>query len=64
MRNIEIPYGFEYGAAKVTKACGDERFGVVVIHIKTPRHKRYGLQIRVTKTGMVRVFKDDGTEMA
>ena len=43
----EIPYGFEYGAAKVTRLFSDEKKGWVVIGIDTAKE---ALQIYVTKT--------------
>lgn len=49
----ETQYGFEFGAAKVTRIHSDEKTGKVWMDIKTP--KSY-LQIYVTKTGKVRVF--------
>lgn len=49
----ETTYGFEYGSAKVTRLCSDERLGWVLIGIETPKNKH--LQIYVTKTGKVRI---------
>ena len=48
-------YGFDYGAAKVTRCASDEKKGWVVIEVETPKG-RY--QVYVTKTGKVRVFAD------
>ena len=52
----ETKYGFDYGAAKVTRCCSDEKKGWVVIRVETPR---MGLEIYVTKTGKVRVYDYD-----
>lgn len=49
----EIPYGFEYGSAKVERFHSDSKKGWVIIGIKTPKTE---LQVYVTKTGKVRVF--------
>jgi hypothetical protein len=49
----EIPFGFEYGAAKVTRAMSDEKKGWVVLMLETPKTH---IQIYVTKTGKVRVY--------
>lgn len=50
----QTDYGFEFGAAKVTRACS-MRDGTVIVSIATPRLKA-GVDIYVTKTGKVRVF--------
>lgn len=51
----EIPYGFEYGSAEVTRLCSNEGRGWVVIGIDTPKTN---VQIYITKTGKVRVWCD------
>jgi hypothetical protein len=51
-------YGFEWGSAHVERLFGDET-GHIVIGITTPKAK---LQIHVTKTGKIKVFKD-GVEL-
>lgn len=48
----EIPYGFEFGAAIVTRLFSDEKKGWVTIEVKT---KKTDLQIYITKTGKIRV---------
>lgn len=53
MHYRETQYGFEYGAAEVTRLHSVERTGAVIMQIGTPRG---GLQIHVTKTGKIRVF--------
>lgn len=50
----QTDYGFEFGAAIVTRACSMP-YGTVIVSITTPRLK-IGLDIYVTKTGKVRVF--------
>lgn len=61
MTNIhyeETEYGFEFGAAKVTRLTSDTEKGWVVIKIETPKYKNNGLQIYVTKTGKIRIFSN------
>lgn len=54
-------YGFEYGAAKITRAHSDEKTGAVVMLLDTPKHSgNDAMQIYVTKTGKVRVYSADG----
>lgn len=53
----EIPYGFQWGAAKVTRVASDERRGWAVLSVKTPKQE---LQLYVTKTGKIRVHDPDG----
>jgi len=56
-----IPYGFEYGAAKITRCMSDNVKGWVVLELETPRHKgATALQIYVTKTGKVRIIEKHG----
>jgi len=51
----EIPYGFEFGSAKVTRCASDDKKGWVVIAVDTPKGHH---QVYVTKTGKVRVFTE------
>jgi len=51
----EILYGFKYGAAEVTRLTSDDKKGWVVLQVKTPKTE---IQIYVTKTGKVRIYKD------
>lgn len=51
----ETIYGFEYGPAKVERMCSDDAKGWVVIGIES---KKSRVQVYVTKTGKVRVYKD------
>lgn len=56
----ETKYGFEYGSAKVERIISHEKYGNV-LRVLTPKAL---LEIRVTKTGLVRVksFKIDKTK--
>lgn len=51
----DIPYGFEYGSAEVTRICSDKKRGWVVVQVDTPKNN---VQVYVTKTGKVRVYFD------
>ncbi len=53
----ETDFGFDYGAAKVTRMCSDEKKGWVILRVETPKAE---VQIYVTKTGKVRVFNEQG----
>jgi len=53
----ETKYGFNYGAAKVTRMTSDEKKGWITLGIETPKYKN-PIQIYVTKTGKVRVFSE------
>lgn len=55
MHFCNCQYGFEYGAAKITRLFSDEKAGWVTIGIATPKHD---LQVYVTKTGKIRVHGD------
>ena len=48
----ETKYGFDWGAASVTRSFSDDQKGRVTLLLKTPKTE---LQIYVTKTGKVRV---------
>jgi hypothetical protein len=50
--NAETPYGFTFGAAAVTRL-GIMPDGATVIRVETPRGH---IDIRVTRTGQLRVF--------
>lgn len=57
----ETKYGFDYGAAQITRVCSDEKKGWIVLGLETPRHKgQEALQIYVTRTGKVRVSTPNG----
>lgn len=53
-------YGFEFGAAEVTRCASDEKKGWVVVRITTPKET---LHIYVTKTGKIRVHNKQGKEL-
>ena len=54
-------YGFDWGAAKLTRGFSDEKRGWVTLLLETPKHKgNASLQIYVTKTGKVRILSDGG----
>ena len=53
----ETPFGFDYGAAKITRQCYDDKRGWVTIQLDTPKHT---LLIRVTKKGKVRIHDAHG----
>jgi hypothetical protein len=55
----ETEFGFDYGAAKVTRMFSDERKGWVTLGLETPKHVR-AIQIYVTRTGKVRIHSDGG----
>jgi len=60
MHYKETKYGFEFGAAKVSRLISDEK-GWVVIGIETPKHPGGNeIQIYVTKTGKVRIHDSRG----
>ena len=52
-----LPYGFQWGAAKVTRLFDDQAKGSVTIGLDTPKQS---LQVYVTKTGKIRIHDDDG----
>lgn len=56
MKNELTDFGFKYGDAEVQRICSDEKKGWVLIAVKTSR-KNQELQIYVTKTGKVRVYR-------
>ena len=57
MHYKETKYGFEYGAAKITRMFSDEKAGWVTIGIETNKYP-HGIQIYVTKTGKVRIHSE------
>jgi hypothetical protein len=52
-------YGFEFGAATLTRVAEDKKKGWVFMLLTTPRHPD-GFQIHVTRTGKVRIFGENG----
>ena len=55
----ETEFGFDYGSAKITRTCSDEKMGWVILSVETPKQN---LQLYVTKSGKVRVFSQSGGE--
>lgn len=55
----ETPYGFEWGAASISRGFCDEKKGWVTLLLKTPKLKDT-IQIYVTKTGKVRIWGEKG----
>ena len=53
----ELEFGFQYGAAKVTRLFSDEKKQWVTLGIETPRQT---IQVYVTKTGKIRIHDKDG----
>ena len=53
----ETEYGFDYGAAKVTRCCSDEKKGWVTLQIETPKQS---IQVYVTKSGKIRIHDSSG----
>lgn len=57
----ETTYGFDFGAAKVTRAFSDDCRGWVTMCIDTPKHAGHdALQVYVTRTGKVRIHGKHG----
>ena len=57
----ETKYGFDYGAAKITRLFSDEDKGWITLCIETPKYEGHdGIQIYVTKTGKVRIHDSRG----
>ena len=54
----ETKYGFEWGAADISRCFSDDRKGWVTLLLKTKKHP-IGIQIYVTRTGKVRIFDGD-----
>jgi len=55
MRNETTDYGFNYGAAKVTRIANDGE--AVIIGVETPKTT---ISIRVTKTGKMTIYNNVG----
>lgn len=53
----ETVFGFEWGSARITRGCSDEKNGWVVFLVKTPKEE---IQVYVTKTGKVRISSKSG----
>jgi len=56
MHYKETEYGFEYGAAKISRLFSDEEKGWVTLSLETPKYPGHkAIQIYITKTGKVRI---------
>ena len=54
-------YGFDYGAAKITRLFSDDKKGWVTLGLETPKHRgNQHIQIYITKTGKVRIHDSRG----
>lgn len=60
MHCLETPYGFEFGPAKVIRACSDSKRGWVMMCLETKKHKNNTFQIYVAKGGKIRIFDKNG----
>ena len=52
-----IKYGFEYGAAKITRLFSDQKKGWVTIGVDTAKTD---IQVYITKAGKVRIHDKNG----
>ena len=55
----EIDYGFEWGAANLTRGFSEDKKGWITLILTTKQHPN-GIQIYVTKTGKVRIHSING----
>ena len=56
MNYAETKFGFDWGAAKITRCFSDEKKGWDTMLLETPKHSgAKALQIYVTRTGKVRI---------
>ena len=61
MHYAETKYGFDWGAAKVTRCFSDAKKRSVTLLLETPKYKESkSLQIYVTKSGKVRIHDARG----
>ena len=56
-RYEETTFGFNWGAAEITRCFSDPEKGWVTLQLKTPKEE---IQIYVTKTGKVRIHSNGG----
>ena len=64
MHYAETKYGFQWGAADISRCFSDKKRGWVTLLLATPKHRDgNGLQIYVTKTGKVRIHDRNGEWM-
>ena len=57
MHYRETKFGFEYGALTIERCYSDEKSGLVVLQVKTPRQE---FDIYCTKTGLLRIYPKKG----
>ena len=61
IRYEETKFGFDWGAAKITRCFSDSKKGWVTILLETPKQQHgNALQIYVTKSGKVRINDAQG----
>ena len=61
MHYQETKYGFEFGNAKITRICSDDKRGWVLLGIETDKYKGdKSLQVYITKTGKIRIYSQNG----
>ena len=61
IKYCEIPYGFIYGDAEITRMFSDCKKGWVILGLKTSKYKDNNhIQIYVTKTGKVKIRDSKG----
>jgi len=58
MSNTE--FGFKFGCIDVTRTASDQKTGVKIISIKTPKAR---FSVRATRTGHVSFYDEQGTEL-
>ena len=57
--NKTTQHGFKFGSLDITRTYFDDKSGVSVIGIKTPKAK---FSVRATKTGCMRIYDEFGNE--
>ena len=55
MHYKETTYGFEYGAAEITRLCSDDKKGWVLFEVTT---KKTSITFYITKTGKVGLYEN------
>jgi hypothetical protein len=61
MHYKETKYGFEYGSAKITRLCSDNKKEWITLGLETPKYQGgESIQIYITKTGKVRISSRQG----
>jgi hypothetical protein len=59
----ETNHGIQIGSATITRLCSHDKNGWVWISMETPKHSGPdAIQIHVTRSGEVRIFRDGGGE--